>query len=293
MSKRIFYREQRHICGESIDTAGYMEVDLYQVTPAQHKQSKRAKKKEATRLAQQTYNEKRAKRYHVQLVNTNFGKGDYSWTGTYNDEHLPEPGDKARADKDWSNYMKRVYRWCDRNGVERPKWIMATEYSTIQEDGKVVGRTHHHAIIQHTPGLNRDVLEGLWRDRSGDSLGMCRCEYLEVEHGSVESLVQYISKNKRCERSWRQSKGLKKPITPAPNDSKWSRKKIEEASTLYIDDKEYWEKQYPGFILDRVETKVSDTGGRHTTVIMYREKGYHAKGQQARKMYEGLYAIGA
>ena len=284
MGKSIYYREQRHICGESIEKAGYMEVDLYQVTPSQHKAGCRAKKKEATSLAQQTYNEKRAKRYHVQLVNTNFGRGDFSWTGTYNDEHLPEAGDKEKADRDWSNYMKRVYRWCDKNGVDRPKWIMATEYSTLQEDGSSVGRTHHHAIIQHTAGLTRDVLEELWRDRSGNSLGLCRCEYLEVEHGSVEGLVQYISKNKRCDRSWRQSKGLKKPITPRPNDTKWSRKRLEEASTLYIDDRDYWEKQYPGFILDRVETKVSDAGARHTVVILYRDTSYHAKGKQARKM---------
>lgn len=285
MSKTVFYREQKHICGKDYDTAGYMEVDLYPVTPAQHKMSARGKKKEATSLAQQVYNDKKAKRYHVQLVNTNFGKGDFSFTATYNDEHLPEPGDKERADKDWSNYMKRVYRWCDRNGVDRPKWIMATEYTTIQDDGSTLGRHHHHAIIEHTNGLNRDVLEELWRDRAGESMGMCRCEYLQVEHGSVESLVQYISKNKRCDRSWRQSKGLEKPKTPRPNDTKWSGKKLHDASTLYIDDRDYWEKQYPGFIFDRAETKVSDAGARHTTVIMYRENSFHAKGQQERRFY--------
>ena len=47
------------------------------VTPKQHKASRRAKRKEASTLAQQTYNDNRAKRYHVQLVNANFGKGDF------------------------------------------------------------------------------------------------------------------------------------------------------------------------------------------------------------------------
>lgn len=277
MSRSVYYREQKHICGKDYDTAGYMEVDLYPVTPSQHKAGRRAKKKEATTLAQQTYNEKRAKRYHVQLVNTNFGSGDYVWTGTYNDDHLPGPEERDRADKDWTNYMKRVYRWCDRNGVARPKWIMATEYSTRQDDGSVLGRHHHHAIIKHTEGLTRDILEELWSDRKGQSMGLCRCEYLEVNHGSVESLVQYISKNKRCDRSWRQSKGLEKPKTPKPNDSKWSRRRLEEASTLYIDDRDYWERQYKGFIFDRVETTVSDTGARHTLVIMYRERGFHSR----------------
>lgn len=82
----LYYREQKHICGKDYATAGYMEVDLYPVTPKQHKASRRAKKKEACTLAQQTYNDNRSKRYHVQLVNANFGKGDFSWTGTYDDD---------------------------------------------------------------------------------------------------------------------------------------------------------------------------------------------------------------
>lgn len=109
----LFYREQKHICGKDYDTAQYMEVDLYQVSAKKHKASRRAKKKEASSLAQQTYNDKRAKRYHVQLVNTNFGKGDFSWTGTYDDDHLPAPGDYRRADLDFTNFIKRLYRWCD------------------------------------------------------------------------------------------------------------------------------------------------------------------------------------
>lgn len=227
--KSIYYREQKHICGKSYATAPYMEVDLYPVTPKQHKASRRAKRKEASTLAQQTYNDNRAKRYHVQLVNANFGKGDFSWTGTYDDDHHPEPGDMAKADRDLTNYIKRLYRWCDKNGVQRPKWVAATEYCTVQEDGTACGRHHHHAIIQHTDGLTRDVLEQLWADKAGQ-IGFTRCEYLDVDHGSVESLVRYISKNKRCARSWRQSRGLEKPKTPPPNDTKWSRKKLDEAN---------------------------------------------------------------
>lgn len=220
------------------------------------------------------YTDKDGKRYHVQLVNANFGKGDFSWTGTYDDDHHPEPGDTAKADRDLTNYIKRLYRWCDKNGVQRPKWVAATEYCTVQEDGTACGRHHHHAIIQHTDGLTRDVLEQLWADKAGQ-IGFTRCEYLDVDHGSVESLVRYISKNKRCARSWRQSRGLEKPKTPPPNDTKWSRKKLDEASTLYIEDVAYWERKYPGYTLNRVETRVSNAGWRHTTVIMRRAECWH------------------
>ena len=248
-----------------------MEVDLYHVSDRQHKAGRRAKRKEATSLAMQTYNDKKAKRYHVQLVNANFTEKDYSWTGTYDDEHHPAPGDTERADKDFTNFMKRVYRWCRKNGVRCPKWVAATEYCTIDEKtGEPVGRHHHHAIIEHTEGLTRDVLEDLWRDEKKQPIGLTTCDRLQFDHGSVESLVRYICKNKRCARSWRQSRGLEKPKTPRPNDSKWNRKKLEQASTLYIDDVEYWEKQYPGYTLNRVETKVSPGGFRHTIVILRR-----------------------
>lgn len=268
--KAIYCREQKHICGKSYDTARYMEVDLYQISEKQHKASRAAKRKEATSLAMQKYNDDRAKRYCVQLVNTNFSEKDYSWTGTYDDDHLPGPDEVSRVDRDWKNYIKRVYRWCEKHDVRRPMWMLVTEYTTKQEDGSTIGRHHHHAIIQHTDGLTREVLEDLWRDASGNSLGMARCERLHFDHKSVEGLVQYMNKNRRCARHWRQSRGLEKPKTPRPNDSRWSRKSLEEASTLYIDDREFWEKKYPGFTLTRVETKVSNAGHRHTLVILHR-----------------------
>ena len=60
---------------------------------------------------------------------------------------------------------------------------------------------------------------------------------------------------------------MEKPKTPPPNDTKWSRKKFEQAATLYIDDAAFWERQYPGYTLNRVETTVSNSGQRHKMCI--------------------------
>ena len=253
-----------------------MEVDLFAVSPRQHKASSRAKKALASSLAMQAYNDRRAIRYHVQLVNANFRRGDFVWTGTYDDDHLPPS--RERADKDFGNFVTRLYRWCIAHGLSRPKWIAATEYATEDEKGGTLGRYHHHAIFERVEGLSRDVLEMLWHDRRGQMLGLTRCEYLQTDHGSAEGLVRYISKNRRCDRSWRQSRGLKKPVTPPPNDSKWTRHKVETASTLYIDDAQFWEKKYTGYTLGRVETTVSAAGYRHTVVIMHRDGTWHGKG---------------
>lgn len=268
----MLVREQRHICGKTEQQAGYMEVDLYEITAQQHKASRRAKRQEATSLAMQTYNENRAKRYLVQLTNTNFRAGDFSWTGTYDDEHLPGPEDRERADQDWTNYIKRLYRLCDKRGIRRPKWVEVTEYTTVQEDGTYLGRHHHHAIIEHVPGLDRDTMETLWRKGKSEKLGFCRCEYVQADHNSVESLARYITKNRRCARRWRQSQGLEKTKRPRPNDTKWSRKRLREASTLYIDDRAFWAKQYPGWTLERVEADVSPGGMWHTVVILWRQR---------------------
>lgn len=37
----------------------------------------------------------------------------------------------------------------------------------------------------------------------------------------------------------------------------------------------YWERKYPGYTLNRVETRVSNAGWRHTTVIMRRAECWH------------------
>ena len=88
-------REQKHICGESYSTAPYLEADIFEITEAQHKASARAKKELATSLVKDKHNQEAAKRYLVQLINTNFGPGDWSITQTYTDENLPAAGDLA------------------------------------------------------------------------------------------------------------------------------------------------------------------------------------------------------
>lgn len=54
--------------------------------------------------------------------------------------------------------------------------------------------------------------------------------------------------------------------------------KLEEASTVYIDDAAFWEQKYPGYTLNRVETKVSNAGQRHTVVILRRAECWHGRG---------------
>lgn len=45
-----------------------------------------------------------------------------------------------------------------------------------------------------------------------------------------------------------------------------------------IDDAAFWEQKYPGYTLNRVETKVSNAGQRHTVVILRRAECWHGRG---------------
>ena len=145
-------REQKFICGMNYATAPSMQVDFFEVTEQQHKASTRKKKELATSIAKESYNLRKSGRYLELLANRNFRPGDYSVTYTYNEEHHPAPGDLQRADRDFSNAIKALYRICDKNGIEHPKWIVVSEYCTMDGD-KPLGRHHHHVIMSHPAGL--------------------------------------------------------------------------------------------------------------------------------------------
>ena len=256
-----YIREQKHICGER-----YMEVDLFEVTDQQHRASRRAKRELATSLAQQKRNDAASRRYFVQLGNTNFTSAGWALTLTVNNEHLPKPGDAAAVDKLFTNYIRRIRNFCKTHDRELPRWMAVIEHDEVDELGVVHGRPHIHMMIEG--GLSRDELEMLWRDRKGDSIGLTRCEHLELDHSSIEALTRYMLGRKRRKPSWRQSRNLKKPKRPAPNDTRWSRRQLDKAATDFVDDRAFWEKKYPGYTPNGIEADVTGNGTWHVIAKM-------------------------
>ena len=240
-------REQKFICGKDYATADTMQVDFFEITEQQHKASTRKKKELASSIAKEAYNLRKSGRYLELLVQRNFHKSDYSVTYTYDDEHRPDPADTKRVDKDFSAAMKKLYRMCDKKGIRHPKWIVVHEYSTYV-DGVWVGKHHHHVIMQRVYGLTREMVEEAWSGR-----GMARCEPLHFDHGYITSLAKYIMKNVRCKRHWRQSRGLKPPKMPRPNDGKMSRTKLKDVCENRLEDRAFWERMYPGYTLHYCE----------------------------------------
>lgn len=235
----MYVREQRHFCGDQL-----LEVDLYRVSQTEHRASARAKKLAATSVVQANCNERYSRRYLGQLVATNFSDGAYLLTVTYNAAELPQSD--AEADRDITNFTRRIAYKCAKCGMGPPKWIIVTEHQDADAEthAKAV-RYHHHMILEC--GLTRDEVEDCWSRGTGKNrrrLGLCNADRACFDHGRLDGFCDYITKYPKRRRRWRQSRGLKKPITPRPADGKYSRAELDRAATTYIDDAAYWERRY-------------------------------------------------
>lgn len=239
--KRRYIREQKTICGKE-----YMEIDLFPVSPAEHRASRRAKKQKASSIAMQNCNERYSRRYLVQLVATNFSRAEGALVLhlTYDDTYLPQTWEQA--ERDVTNFVRRLNRRCRRNGKPKAKWIAVTEHQDEDPAGGVREvRYHHHMILQCELSLDeiKDAWctgQGVWKER----LGLAKADRAEFEHGTLEAFCQYITKYPKRKRRWRQSQGLKKPEYRPPNDTRYSARKLDEIARGRIDDKTFWEKQY-------------------------------------------------
>lgn len=239
--KRRYIREQKTVCGKE-----YMEIDLFRVSLAEHRASRRAKKQKASSLAMMNCNERYSRRYLVQLVATNFSRAEGALVLhlTYEDAYLPQTWEQA--ERDVTNFVRRLNRRCRRHGKPKAKWITVTEHQEEDPAGGVREvRYHHHMILQCELSLDeiKDAWctgQGVWKER----LGLAKADRAEFEHGTLEAFCQYITKYPKRKRRWRQSQGLKKPEYRPPNDTRYSARKLDEIARGRIDDKTFWEKQY-------------------------------------------------
>lgn len=254
--KARYVREQKTICGNE-----YMEVDLLNVSPAEHRASVRKKKEFASSLAMQRCNERYSKRKLQWMVAENFTeRKNQTWLVhmTYSDEWLPYYDEDAENNvTNWLDKMNRrqakKYAAAIRENPANPggvlpkvKYITVTEHQREDKDkGLKEVRYHHHTILECD--LSIDEIKSCWgtgRGKNWESLGLVKCDRAEFDKGSLEAYCEYITKNQKRTRRWRQSQGLRKPTQPRPNDTRYTPRKLAEAATMYIDDRKFWEDRY-------------------------------------------------
>ncbi|MFW5433730.1 rolling circle replication-associated protein [Paenibacillus apiarius] len=246
-------REKKIYCGN------YMEVDIYNHTILTPMKKGRAKKKKVSPPKQKNLNDKNARRYHVQLVNANFGEGDLHVTLT----HAIAPETVEEAVKEVVNYLRRVSHKRKREGLPPLKYILITEGGNEKGQEKKK-RIHHHIIMNG--GLDRDVVEDLWRrprkkgQQKGDWIGFVNADRLKPNDYGLEAVARYLMKSPNGKKRWSSSQNLIKPEYRT-NDHKYTRRQVEQIVRDEIDNQLYWKKKYPEWDVTEVKPVYTDING--------------------------------
>ncbi len=239
-------REKRIDCGKH-----YQEVDIFPFTESaeskRRRKGKRNKKEKESEPKQKKLNDKNSKRYFIQLANLNFASypNGLHVTVTYNEENLPKT--LKEAEKEVTNYLRRVKSARKKAGLPPLKYILVTEHSGADEDHPV--RVHHHIIMNG--GLERDDVENLWRksrkkgEKEGKKIGYANADRLQANEEGIAALCVYLSKNLNRKKRWTSSHNLARPVS-SRNDTKYSKRQVEKWGKN-PPTKEFWEKKYPGW----------------------------------------------
>jgi hypothetical protein len=270
-----------------VDCSGYREVDIIPRTDNAERatKGKRGKRKKVTEPKQHNLNDKNSRRYLVQLGNGNFGIGDLHVTCTYDAHNLP--GTEEEAEKEASNYLRRVKGRREKLGLEPLKYILVTEYGHKKGDEEKITRIHHHIIMNG--GMDRDELEMMWsekrinwrryeKDPEGyrqtvKKKGYVNADRLQPNENGIEALCKYVTKNPMGKKRWSSSRNLVRPQQQPNADHKYTKAKVERLAKSDDGGKEYFERQFPGYRIVEVNPVYYEETGWHIYLKMWRKKG--------------------
>lgn len=236
-----------------------MEVDIYPQSNLPPRPKGRAKKQKVSAPKQKNLNDKNAKRYFIQLINTNFRETDLHVTVTY--ANVPETVEEA--EKEAANYLRRISHRRKREGLPPLKYILITEYSSGKGEEKPT-RVHHHIVMNG--GLDRDTVEDLWSrprkkgQKKGDRIGFANADRLKPNDHGLEALARYLMKNPNGRKRWSSSQNLERP-TYRTNDHKYTRRQVERIVRDEIDNQAFWKKTYPDWDLTECKPVYNEITG--------------------------------
>lgn len=266
---RTFVREKVIHCGKNFIAP---EIYPYSGTQQLSVGRKRGRKVSETAPKQKNLNDRRAKRYLIQLANTNFGAGDLAVHLSYAPEHLPENEEEAK--KIVANYLRRVARERKKRGLSPLKYLHVTQVGR-KKNG--THRLHHHIIMNG--GLDRDTVESLWwkvkgtKEREPVMYGWANADRLKPNEKGIANIAGYMVQDSAGKKHWTQSQNLEKPWHRAPNDTKYTRRQLDKIAKLPEDSEEFrgfWEKKYRGWELVDCEKSYNEQTGWYFYLTMRR-----------------------
>lgn len=232
---RCVYRETFYKCGD------YLEVNIY---PAYKQGRERRKKAKPTPETKQKLNEIASLNKLVRIVNTNFTNSDLKADLTYSPANYPEDDEKAA--RELRNFLRRVKRYRERNNMSELKYVAVTE------KGKVLGRYHHHLIMNDMP--IKDLVE-LWGN------GIVSTAVLQFDENGCASLARYMMKQARevaGKKKYTRSQNLIDP-PPVSKDSV-SKRRVKELAEN-IECRAEFEKLHEGYYLSQASVVYNDANG--------------------------------
>lgn len=257
-----YIKEKVIYCGER-----FLEIDF--INTYGKKKRGRAKKTYISSPKIKKLNDKRARRYFIQLINTNFDDDDLHVTCTYDNESMPH--NIEEAERVVKNFIRRISHRRKKKGLEKIKYIIVTEFKEVGKGIQKI-RLHHHIIMNK--GLSRDEVEELWRlpkrkgEKEGKKIGRVNADRLQTDEFGLEAIARYLAKDPAGKKRWIPSRNLDKPVMKE-KDSRLSERAIERIARC-PDDKYFWEKRYPGYFFTECRPEWNEVIGKWSIYVKMR-----------------------
>lgn len=241
MAMRMGIREKTYYCQGTSESKkpDYIEIDMFPFYELKYK-PQRSGKKNVTSPKQKKLNNKNSRRYFRLLAKSNFGQNDYHLTLSYTEDNLPLSVPEAEKEvQKFIRRLKRVYKKADK----------LLKYIYITEEGAKKARLHHHLLVNAEAGVDRNAIEKAW------GKGYANSVRIQLEHGGIDGLVTYLSKDPKGRKTYISSRNLIKP-QESVSDTKTSRKQFKQL-TLWPEDCEdmqkHFERKHSAYKLINVE----------------------------------------
>ena len=246
----------------SVTLAGpRMECEIYPVFGRADELKARRAKMNRTPGKIRKQNLKRSEQHLIQLLDTNFTEKDLHVTLTYRGE----PPTYEQCMRDMRNYILKLKRYRQRNGLPELKYIYNIEGGREQRTGHSIERMHIHMVTNG--GMNREDLEAIW------SNGYANCDRLQPNERGLEELGKYIIKQHESGKRWCASRNLKQPKR-RKSDVRTSNGLVRRmAMDMQAVAKEQMEKLYPSYQFVECRTYFSDVVDGVYIKVLMRKKG--------------------
>lgn len=264
---RMGYRRRTTKAGNRI------EAEVYPVFGRADRSKARAAKRNATPEAMQKVNVERSARRLIQLIEANFTEKDVAMGLNY--EGTPPDDDRVR--KDLRNFLNKVKRQREKQGLPELKYIYAIGGDEMPSPGYSGKRPHVHLIL--SGGIERDALEEIWK-KNNPGHGATNCDRLQPNDDGLEGLARYLMKQrfdrpeKKNAKKWSRSRNLKEPQRKT-TDCKISNGRVKRIAFDFLNHaKETMEKLYTGYDLKDCRVRYSDVvDGVYIRCVLRKRKG--------------------